>query len=162
MVPELKKVTYPQGSTAPETPTLPSCSVTEPVYGSYLPVHELDRLYPPAPLPLSETPGMPVAGQYRFAPHGCQWNHAGLRFSPHLDQCTAERKKVLVIGDSHGRVTADGIFHRLSGEREVMSASVCLSPRRIDSQRNFLNRVSQEKSGHKFHQVGNLQIQFYW
>jgi hypothetical protein len=103
---------------------LPACSDAEPVYGSYLPVHALDTLRPPAPLPASSQPGTPVAGAHRFVPHGCRWAHAGVRFGPHVAECVRAVRAVLVLGDSHGRVVADGLAHRLSGRPEIMTVSV--------------------------------------
>jgi hypothetical protein len=103
---------------------LPACSESEPVYGSYLPVHELDRLFPPARLPSSSPAGIPVAGRHRFVTHSCRWMHAGLRFGMHIDKCLVEEKRVLVLGDSHGRVIADALSHRLTGQPGILTISV--------------------------------------
>jgi hypothetical protein len=136
---------------------LPACSTEEVVPGSYLPQHPMDILYPPAPLPTSEvggaseatSNGIPVAGRYTFVPHGCTHDtnlKGGRRFSdPSLmAACTSHPKRVMVIGDSHGRVIADGLAHRLSGNPNIMTES--------------------EKSGHKQHTLGSgpVDIQFWW
>jgi hypothetical protein len=138
---------------------LPACSPSEHISGSYIPQHPLDVLYPPAPLPTSKfggasevtQPGHPIAGRHVFIPHGCRYTHTGQRFHD-ATLCTTSptlasgpqnnKKKVLVIGDSHGRVIADGLVHRLRGERRIMDRS--------------------KKEGHKITTVGDIEIQFWW
>jgi hypothetical protein len=110
-------------ATSVTPPYIETCSDTMPVPGSYLPVHFMDALYPPAPLPQSFPPGEPVAGRYAFVPRDCRWNHPGLRFSNPMS-CASRPRNVLIIGDSHGRVAMDGLYHRLSGQPEILAESV--------------------------------------
>ena len=102
-------------------PHLPPCTGREPIAGSYLPTNPLDDIYPITPLITSL--GKPVNGHYRFVPESCQWTHAGRRFMD-PSSCTAPKRKVLVLGDSHGRIAYDSLVHRLSGRPDTLRLSV--------------------------------------
>jgi hypothetical protein len=132
--PSASLFSYPSSSIekADARATLPPCSSTDAVRGSYLPVHPLDAVRPLVPPPLSGT-GFPTAGHYTFVPHGCRWAHAGLRFGDPW-KCVESKKSVLVVGDSHGRVVADALGHRMAGRTSVLTESVGLSSRcsRVD------------------------------
>ncbi|KAL1744212.1 hypothetical protein HDZ31DRAFT_39231 [Schizophyllum fasciatum] len=98
----------------------PSCEGDDPISGAYVPHNPLDALYPPVPYPVGHKG--PVHGRYRFVPRGCRFRHAGLRYGdPSL--CTERAGRVLVMGDSHGRVAYDAMVHRLSGATEMMLRS---------------------------------------
>ncbi|KAE9411328.1 hypothetical protein BT96DRAFT_911943 [Gymnopus androsaceus JB14] len=118
---------------------LPACDSSDPIQGSYIPLHPLDRLYPLHTNP--EPQGVPVVGRYGFVPESCVWRHAGMRFGDHT-VCTQKKRKIFFMGDSHGRVVYDGMVHRLSGKSDVMTES--------------------EKVGNKFANAGNLDLEFLW
>ncbi|KAJ7583977.1 hypothetical protein C8J56DRAFT_196072 [Mycena floridula] len=128
-------------TTIPETQsaTLPACNSSDSVPGSFIPLHHLDRFYPQHQNP--EPVGVPVVGRYGFVPESCEWKHAGLRFGDH-SACTKKKRKIFLVGDSHGRVIFDSMAHRLSGHSDLLMES--------------------EKVGDKFATVGNLDIQFLW
>ncbi|KAJ7583783.1 hypothetical protein C8J56DRAFT_1054311 [Mycena floridula] len=128
-------------TTIPESQSsaLPACSGSDPITGSFIPLHHLDRLYPQYTNP--EPKGVPVIGRYGFVPEACVWKHHGLRFGDHI-ACTQKKRTVLFIGDSHGRVIFDSMTHRLSGRSDVLMES--------------------KQVGDKFAIVGNLNLQFLW
>ncbi|KAG9012166.1 hypothetical protein FRB90_006815 [Tulasnella sp. 427] len=101
--------------------SLPACSGSAPIRGTYLPSHPLDVLYPPFILPQGNN--YPVMGRYYFTPESCQWKHAGTRLSTRLEKCTNKKHKVLFVGDSHGRVAWDSMIHRLSGHQTTLTLS---------------------------------------
>lgn len=107
-----------------ESATLPNCSSSFPIPGSFIPAHPLDVIYPPEVLP--QPVGKPVVGRYSFIPESCKWRHAGLRFGD-PSRCTQRHTKMLISGDSHGRVLYDSIVHRLQGRTDLLSDSVCLA-----------------------------------
>ncbi|KAL1715257.1 hypothetical protein EV715DRAFT_275970 [Schizophyllum commune] len=118
---------------------LPACESDDPIPGVYVPHHPLDALYPPVSYPAGHK--VPVHGRYRFAPEGCRFRHAGLRFGdPSL--CTERAERVLFIGDSHGRVAYDAMVHRLSGAMDMM--------------------VKSEKVHDKNATLGALSLNFVW
>ncbi|KAG8875682.1 hypothetical protein FRB98_007665, partial [Tulasnella sp. 332] len=99
----------------------PPCEkISSPIQGSYLPIHPLDAHHPPAEQHFHN--GNTVGGHYQFVPHGCQWTHAARRFHD-PSSCLNRKKKVLIIGDSHGRAVYDGIVHRLSGQTSFLTHS---------------------------------------
>lgn len=100
------------------TQTLPNCVASGKRLGAYLPTPILEH---PAP-------------RYRWV-GDCVWNHAGLRYVDHQKCLQPERPvKFLFVGDSHARVTFDGIRHRMEGNRDLMPDSVrvqCISHREV-------------------------------
>ncbi|KAG8903882.1 hypothetical protein FRB99_002618 [Tulasnella sp. 403] len=56
--------------------------------------------------------------------------------------CTQQRRKILFVGDSHGRVAFDGVIHRLEGNENILTRSA--------------------KAGTKMAKVGNLESTFAW
>ncbi|KAG8976795.1 hypothetical protein FRC05_003145 [Tulasnella sp. 425] len=119
---------------------LSACSGSGPIRGSYLPAHPLDILYPPITLPQGRN--YPIVGRYNFVPESCQWRHAGTRFSNRIEQCTEKKRKVLFVGDSHGRVAWDVMIHRLSGHQDILTLSL--------------------KAGSKNTTIGNTDFNFLW
>lgn len=102
-------------------PQLSPCTGLEPIKGSYLPSNPLDTIYPPEPLITSL--GQPVNGHYKFVPESCQWTHSGRRFmDPSV--CRDQKKKALLLGDSHWRVAYDSLVHRLAGRQDTLKLSV--------------------------------------
>lgn len=91
------------------TQTLPNCTAHSIRSGAYLPTPILEH---PAP-------------RYRWVGSDCVWNHAGLRYVDHQKCLRPERPvKLLFVGDSHARVTYDGIRHRMEGNTSPMEESV--------------------------------------
>lgn len=99
---------------------LPPCTGDDPIPGVYVPQHPLDALN--APVPYFGVLKRPVYGRYRFVPEGCRFRHAGLRYGD-PSVCTRQAAKILVIGDSHGRIAYDAMVHRLSGKTEILLVS---------------------------------------
>ena len=90
--------------------TLPNCVASGKRLGAYLPTPILEH---PTP-------------RYRWV-GDCVWNHAGLRYVDHQKCLQPERPfKFLFVGDSHARVTFDGIRHRMEGNTDRMPDSVSL------------------------------------
>lgn len=114
-------IKYPPPAPGVDKLQLPPCSGAQPVRGGYLPSNRHDTIYPPFALP--QHGYRFVAGHYDFVPEGCAWNHAGLRFRDH-EPCTRQPRRVLVMGDSHGRVAYDSMVHRLSGQQTINLDSV--------------------------------------
>lgn len=59
-----------------------------------------------------------------------------------MGKCTKTTKKVLVIGDSHGRVVYDSMLHRLRGNHDILTVS--------------------EKGGSKSDVVDKFDVTFLW
>lgn len=128
LLPNATTISIP--STSDVDVALPACSGSDPIRGSYLPAHPLDILYPPITLPQGRN--YPIVGRYNFIPESCQWRHAGTRFSNRIEQCTEKKRKILFVGDSHGRVAWDVMIHRLSGHQDILTLSVRASPRDLN------------------------------
>ncbi|BGP51799.1 hypothetical protein JCM10450v2_007755 [Rhodotorula kratochvilovae] len=123
----------PAAPAAEEGAALPNCRERArdgTLGGSYLPTRAVDQLYPPFALPVSFSPTQTrtSTGYSAFVPAQCAWDHAGLRFRDH-QACTRRERRVLFIGDSHGRAVFDITKVRLEGEGQVASSSLKMEER---------------------------------
>lgn len=111
--------------------------------GAYLPASPASLLHPHYRETLAESHTRFVGGYSTFVPLGCEWRHAGRRFSSH-ESCIEKEHKLMMIGDSHSRVLWDVVSNRLSGSKERILHSLKLEAK--DAQHGGLSMVSLNSS----------------